>query len=119
MMRQFVLIAFGGASGTVLRFLLQRVFYNSIFPYGTFMINIAGGLLIGILWGLLQKSTINTATYLALATGFCGGFTTFSAFTLESMQLLLQQRLVTFLFYTAGSVAAGLLATFTGYKLIH
>jgi CrcB protein len=119
MMRQLLFIALGGACGTVLRFLLQRHFNNFIFPYGTFMINIAGGLLIGILWGLLQKSTINTTTYLVLATGFCGGFTTFSAFTLESMQLLLQQRWVLFLFYTAGSVAAGLLATFTGYKLIH
>jgi CrcB protein len=118
-MRQLLFIALGGASGTVLRFLLQRAFNNPIFPYGTLLVNIAGGLLIGILWGLLQKTSINTATYLALATGFCGGFTTFSAFTLESMQLLLQQRWVPFLLYTAGSVAAGLLATFTGYKLIH
>ena len=119
MMRQLLFIALGGASGTVLRFLLQRTFNNSIFPYGTLLVNIAGGLLIGILWGLFQKTSINSATYLALATGFCGGFTTFSAFTLESMQLLLQQRWVPFLLYTAGSVAAGLLATFTGYKLIH
>jgi CrcB protein len=108
----------GGAAGSVLRLLCQRAFNHPGFPYGTLMINIAGCLLIGILFGLLQKNNLSANLYLLLASGFCGGFTTFSAFSQESMQLLMQQRWALFLFYTLVSITAGLLATFTGYKLI-
>lgn len=117
MTQQLFFVAIGGAAGSVLRFLCQRAYNNFIFPYGTLAINIGGCLLIGILWGLLLKNGLNNSGRLLLMTGFCGGFTTFSAFTLESIQLLTEQRWTTFLLYVLGSVTAGLLATFTGYKL--
>ena len=119
MMRQLLLVAVGGAAGSVLRFLCQRVLNNSLFPYGTLAVNIAGCLLIGILFGYFQKGSFSSNIYLLLVSGFCGGFTTFSAFTQESIVLLTQQRWTLFLLYVLGSVAAGLLATFAGYKLIH
>jgi len=74
--------------------------------------------LIGLFFALLQKNIVTATTYLFLATGFCGGFTTFSAFSQESLLLLSEQRWATFFFYVLGSIAVGLLATFTGYKLI-
>jgi len=118
MIQQLVWVAAGGAAGSVIRFLCQRAFNNFIFPYGTLAVNIAGCLLIGILWGLLFKNHLTNAGRLLLMTGFCGGFTTFSSFTQESIQLITEQRWTTFLFYTGLSVTAGLLATFTGYKLM-
>ena len=60
-----------------------------------------------------------TQKRLLLATGFCGGFTTFSAFTQESMQLLMENRWLVFSLYVGLSITAGLLATYLGYKLIH
>jgi fluoride exporter len=119
MMRQLLLVAVGGAAGSVLRFLCQRALNNSFFPYGTLAVNIAGCLLIGILFGFFQKGNFSSNFYLLLVSGFCGGFTTFSAFTQESIVLLTQQRWTLFLLYVLGSVTAGLLATFAGYKLIH
>ncbi len=118
MIRQLLFVAFGGAAGSVLRFLCQRAFNYSAFPYGTMAVNIIGCLLIGVFFGLFQKQMVSASAYLLLATGFCGGFTTFSAFSQDSMLLLTQDRWGLFLFYVVGSVAAGLLATFAGYKLI-
>ena len=118
MMQHLFLVAAGGAAGSVLRFLLQRTYNNPFFPYGTLVVNIAGCLLIGILWGLLLKNNLHTTGRVLLMTGFCGGFTTFSAFTQESIQLLVEQRWAAFFLYVLVSVTAGLLATFTGYKLI-
>jgi CrcB protein len=118
MMPQLLAVAIGGAAGSVLRFLCQRTFNNLVFPYGTLAVNISGCLLIGILWGLLLKDGLHDTARLLLMTGFCGGFTTFSAFTQESIQLLLHGRWAPFVLYTVISVSAGLLATFTGYKLI-
>jgi fluoride exporter len=119
MIRQLLLVAVGGAAGSVLRFLCQRALNNPHFPYGTLAVNVAGCLLIGILFGFFQKAMLSSPIYLLLVSGFCGGFTTFSAFTQESIVLLTQQRWTLFLFYVLGSVTAGLLATFAGYKLIH
>lgn len=117
-MQPLLYVGLGGAFGSMLRFLCQRALNDPAFPYGTLTVNVLGCLLIGIFLGWVQKNGLQTHTYLLLTTGFCGGFTTFSAFTQESIQLLLQHRWQAFLFYTLLSVTAGLLATFGGYKLI-
>lgn len=119
MMRQLLLVAAGGAAGSVLRYICQRALSSPLFPYGTLAVNVAGCLLIGILFGLFQKASFSSNIYLLLVSGFCGGFTTFSAFTQESILMLTQQRWGLFLLYVLGSVTAGLLATFAGYKLIN
>lgn len=121
-MMNLLLIALGGAIGSVARYGCQKwvaAIYPQAFPLGTFIVNIAGCLLIGIFWGISLRSIAATEEWkLFLMTGLCGGFTTFSAFTLESISLLKEQRTGLFLLYVAGSVLLGLLATFAGMKII-
>lgn len=111
-------VGIGGALGSISRYLGQRFLsqlFSQSFPVGTFMVNILGCLLIGILYGLSNKHQYFTPEFrLLMMTGFCGGFTTFSAFTLEGMQLLNQQRFLIFTLYFALSVFIGLIATFIG-----
>lgn len=109
------LVALGGAAGSVARYLVQ-LWLNTSFPFGTLLVNATGCFLIGLLWGLLSRE-LSESMRLLLMTGFCGGFTTFSSFTYESMDLLLRGRWPGFLLYTCGSVVAGLMATFAGFKL--
>lgn len=118
MMQQLLIIGLGGAAGSILRFLCQRSFNSYLFPYGTLAVNVSGCLLIGLLWGYFAKTSSSETVRLLLVSGFCGGFTTFSAFTQESIHLLTEQRVGTFFLYLFLSIAAGLLATFAGYKLI-
>jgi CrcB protein len=88
------------------------------FQWGTFAVNIIGCLAIGIFWGLAFKSFANNESWkLFLMTGLCGGFTTFSAFTLEGIGLIREQRLILFFSYVAASVLLGLLATYAGMKI--
>lgn len=115
MMYKLALVGLGGGAGSVLRFLVQRAL-NASFPYGTFAVNITGCLLIGLLWGLGKSYGTETGRLL-LVTGFCGGFTTFSAFTQESVELMEQQRPLTFFAYCLLSVAGGLIATYCGFKI--
>ena len=86
-MKHVLLVFFGGGFGSVLRYLIGR-YLNSTedgIPYGTFAANILGSLLIGIILGLAAKNdTLSQSQTLLLATGFCGGFTTFSTFAYEN-----------------------------------
>jgi len=122
MIRNILLVGVGGGMGSIARYLCQRWFalnYPAHFPWGTFAVNITGCLLIGIFWGLSFKSfSINESWKLFLMTGICGGFTTFSAFTLEGIGLLREEKLGLFFSYVIGSVTLGLLATYAGMKLI-
>lgn len=110
-------VAIGGAAGSLLRFGCSR-WLNGSFPYGTFAVNIAGSFLIGILWATLSKQSDEPAR-LFLITGFCGGFTTFSAFSLEGVQMLQQEKFAAFFLYTFATIIFGLAATYTGFKLMH
>lgn len=115
-MNAIIWVGIGGAVGSILRYLLQRQF-NADFPLGTLSVNILGCLLIGILWALVVKNELSNTWRLALMAGFCGGFTTFSSYTLESLQLLQNNRYLFFAVYTISNVVIGLLATFAGYKI--
>jgi len=119
LLKQMALVAIGGGAGSVLRFLAQK--WISLgplpkFPIGTMTVNVMGCLLIGLLFGWFSKNPATTPDWkLFLMTGLCGGFTTFSAFTLESMVLLESSRWTSFLLYVSGSVILGILATGAGY----
>lgn len=121
MMRSIMIVAAGGALGTVLRYLGQRfmtLHYPAAFPWGTLAVNLSGCFLIGIFWGMsIRMSAMTSDWKLFLMTGICGGFTTFSAFTLEGINLLKDERVGLFLSYAAASVILGLLATWVGVKV--
>ena len=120
MIKNILLVGLAGGFGSVLRYAIQRLVQPhsaGVFPTGTFLINITGCLLIGIFWGWLARSgNVNEEIKLLLMTGFCGGFTTFSAFTLESIGLLKEDKLGLFIFYVGGSIILGLLATYAGIR---
>src|SRR5678810_577992 len=122
MIKNFLIVGLGGASGSMLRYAVQKVFQVQTaapFPTGTLLVNITGCFLIGILWSLVSRSlTWNEEMKLLLMTGFCGGFTTFSAFTLEGIGLLKENRTVLFVIYLSASVLGGLLATFIGIRIV-
>jgi fluoride exporter len=119
MAKQLLWIALGGSAGSVLRFLSQKYagqWLGEHFPFGTLLVNITGCLLIGIFYDISSRQdTFTPELRLLLMTGFCGGFTTFSAFSLESLAMLQQDRLGAVITYTLLSVASGLLAVWAGY----
>ena len=102
------------------RYLLAKVGNTSStgIPYGTFAANIIGSFLIGLIMGwVLKQDAISTNTTLLLATGFCGGFTTFSTFAYENQLLLKSGDFVSFAIYTIASFALGIAAVFIGIWL--
>lgn len=115
-MKQVLLVFLGGGAGSVLRFLISKTLNPLwIIPLGTFLVNIAGSLLIGIILGLgLRQEFLSPNATLLLATGFCGGFTTFSAFSYENQELLKAGDFLNFGIYTAGSIFLGIAAIMVG-----
>ncbi len=115
---QWLAIALGGALGSVLRF--AAVGYltpllNYRFPFGTFVVNIVGSFLIGVAYVLLlEKTTLPVEWRLFFITGVLGGFTTFSAFSLEILQLWQEGHVFNALLYASSSVILGLLMAFVG-----
>ncbi len=108
--------------GSVSRYLGQLVvsrYFAYPFPLGTLLVNVLGCLLIGLFYALAEKGTIASAELrLLLTTGFCGGFTTFSTFSYETLTLLQTGNYLLVALYVAGSVLIGLLATFAGVALV-
>ena len=117
MLKNLLFVGLGGALGSMLRYTVQRFANEPVFPYGTLLVNITGCFFIGLLWGLLSRNSMAQVTGLLLMSGFCGGFTTFSAFTQEGVQMINDNRWIMLCVYTGASVIGGLLASFTGYKL--
>ena len=118
MVNNLLLVGLGGAAGSILRYSIQRIANTPAFPYGTFLINLGGCLLIGMFWGLITRNTMTQGTGLLLMSGFCGGFTTFSAFALENVKLLQNGEISAFLMYTFLSIGLGLLAVLGGINLL-
>jgi len=120
--KQALLVFIGGGLGSMIRFGISKVFNNpeNSFPIGTFGVNVIGSFLIGLFIGLAVKhsSSINTNTLLFLSTGFCGGFTTFSAFAQENYALLKAGDFTSFLIYTTASIFIGILAVFIGFYVV-
>jgi fluoride exporter len=120
MLKNILLIACGGALGSVARYIIGQFISSKYFPYGTFLVNSVGCFVIGCFMALSLKNESFTNNYkLFLITGFCGGFTTFSAFAIENLQLLQNAKLYTALTYSLLSVVVGIVCTFIGYKLIN
>ncbi|ABG58930.1 fluoride efflux transporter CrcB [Cytophaga hutchinsonii] len=119
-MLHFILVLVGGAIGSGSRYLLSLHItrtYPGTFPYSTFAVNIIGCLLIGIIYGLAERFQLAVHWRLFLATGLCGGFTTFSAFAYENILLLQNGNYTAFTVNTLGSCMFGFTAVFLGVML--
>lgn len=108
----------GGGAGSVLRYAVQflmagRATAGSM-PWATFTVNIVGCFLIGLFYSLSARLGWSTETRLLLTTGLCGGFTTFSTFSNESLMLMRQGHTATAAAYVAASVVPGIMAAFAG-----
>jgi CrcB protein len=120
-MKNLLLVFIGGGFGSVLRFVLGKLLNNSEngIPYGTFVANVLGSLLIGFILGYAAKNdALSQNSTLLLATGFCGGFTTFSTFAYENHIFLKSGDFTSFAFYTIASFVVGFLAVFAGMYLV-
>ncbi|MFZ5628695.1 MAG: fluoride efflux transporter CrcB [Spirochaetota bacterium] len=122
MAKELLLVGVGGLTGSVLRFLIFRFSSHlspAWFPLSTFVVNLVGSFLIGLLFALVERSAGLAGTLRPLLmAGFCGGFTTFSAFSLENYQLLKDGQYAAFAAYTAASVLLGLAAVIFGVKVV-
>lgn len=117
MIKQVLLVGAGGAVGSILRFLISEVtgrFYVQSFPLATFIINILGCFIIGV---LISAIPVNSNLKLTLIVGFCGGFTTFSTFARESLELVNQQQSGLALLYVVASCLLGICAVWLGMQI--
>jgi fluoride exporter len=120
-MKTLLLVALGGATGSVLRWIMagavQR-WSGSLFPWGTFAVNVLGSLAIGFVAALaLERAVLSPAVRQLLMIGLLGGFTTFSALSYETFSLLREGQWLAAGMYGGGSLVAGLTATVAGFAL--
>jgi fluoride exporter len=118
MLKLLFIIGTGSFIGGVSRYLTSRFIQNTLisaFPFGTFVVNLLGCFLIGLIYGFAERGNISSSEWrMFLTVGFCGGFTTFSTFTNENMLLLKDGNFFHFALYTSLSVFLGLTATYLG-----
>ena len=121
-MQLILLIGFAGFLGTIARYLFGQFIFQVFpvtFPYATLLVNILGCFIIGLLYGWLEKENIYSSEWkLIFTTGFCGGFTTFSAFSIENMQLIRDGQFGLAILYIFLSVVIGISVTFGGVSII-
>ncbi|MEO8112280.1 MAG: fluoride efflux transporter CrcB [Ginsengibacter sp.] len=120
-MKIILAVGIGSCIGGICRYLLSMFIQNkflSAFPYGTLSVNIIGCLLIGIVFGISERSLLGVEWRMFMVTGYLGGFTTFSSFSNETIALIRDGQYWPAFTYVGISVVVGLLATFTGISLI-
>ena len=120
LMLECLIVGAGGAVGAILRHLVGMVPLTpeNGFPVKTFLINVIGSFIIGLVAALTAKYTLNPRLVLFLKVGICGGFTTFSSFALETDQLLAKGAATTAAPYVLLSIICGILAVFAAQKLV-
>lgn len=122
MFKEIIIAGCGGFAGTAARYIVGRCtgnFWQGSFPLGTFVVNILGCFLIGLFFGLLEHAKVlNPNHIILLVTGFCGGFTTFSAFANEIWMLGSKGEWFILTLYLSLSVILGVLCVWGGRALI-
>ncbi len=119
-MKDLLIVGAGGFLGTMLRYgigLVYLRFFETKWYFGTITVNLVGSLLIGILFALWAKQQNQLSLF--LVAGFCGGFTTFSTFSLDGLKLLRQSLYLEFFTYASISMVGGLLLCFLGFYLFN
>lgn len=122
MLTNILLVGIGSMVGGISRYLLSgyihRIF-STDFPLGTFLVNVTGCFLIGIIAALFTSSNLLTNNHrILLAVGFCGSFTTFSTFSLDNLNLLTTGAYRLLVLNVAGSLIAGIFATWLGFLVV-
>lgn len=122
LLRNLLFVGLGGAVGSILRYLISLYagrYLSENFPWGTFLANFAGCFVIGMLIGYFDRQQLAQPDMkLLLLTGFCGGFTTFSAFAAENVRMLIGGHVFNALLYICISVFICLIAVWAGMKTI-
>jgi CrcB protein len=120
--RNILWVGLGGGVGSIARYLCQRAlgsWFLNPFPVGTFVVNVSGCFLIGLIHAIAVKTnTLNPESRLLLTTGFCGGYTTFSSFAYENADLLRAGNFLYPALYISLSVLLGVAAVFAGDALL-
>lgn len=120
MLQSILMVGAGGFLGSIFRYLISfyiNINWSSNFPFGTLFVNLAGSFLIGIIIAATLSEHFNQPMRLFLATGFCGGFTTFSSFSYEFFSLLQNEHTGYAFLYAASSFGLGLLFVWLGFIL--
>jgi len=116
----FWLVGLGGIVGTCIRYYLglwltRRA--GSSFPWGTWIINLSGSLILGVFFNLYNQELLAEALWWMLGVGFCGAYTTFSTFGYEAQQLVVKKHFVRAMIYLISSIILGLLMAWIGMSL--
>ena len=120
MLKNFLLVGLGGCLGSMLRYAAWHFIKSENFPAATLLVNILGSFIIGIIIGLSMKDAgFSQSWKVFLTTGICGGFTTFSAFSIENMLMLQNGKYLLSLAYISGSILFGIAAAGAGFKLVN
>lgn len=119
MLRSIIIAGLGSFIGGACRFLLAKTIdthSSTTFPWGTLAVNLLGCLIIGFIYGLIERHlTISPSMRLFLTVGFCGGFTTFSTFIHESLTLISGSGILLAATYAAASLFLGLICAWLGH----
>lgn len=113
----FLFVGLGGAVGAMLRYAISLIPYKGGFPLLTFVTNILGALLIGFIVGYASKRNVNDSLMLFLKTGLCGGFTTFSTFSLEAYNLFASGSKILAVCYAVSSAVCCIIGVWLGITL--
>ena len=122
MLRTIFIVGAGGFIGSVMRYLVQiwlEKGMETTFPWGTFVANIAGSFIIGVVFGLADKGNLLNAEWrMFIAVGICGGFTTFSSFAYNNLNMLREHSFGQFFLNVGGSLFLGIFAVYLGIILV-
>jgi CrcB protein len=116
-----LLVLAGGVIGAPLRYLtdlLVQSRHDSVFPWGTFIVNVAGSLVLGAVLGAASTGALPPSVVAFVGTGLCGALTTFSTFGFETLRLVEEGSIATALANVFGSLAAGLAAGAVGWAMV-
>lgn len=113
----YLIVATGGAIGAACRYGISNIEINSKFPFATFITNLIGAFIIGFIVGIAEENTVSDKVILFIKTGFCGGFTTFSTFSLEAVMLLSDEKYFVGIIYIFCSLVFCIIGVIAGQVL--